>query len=158
MPDSITVRITGADELARALTEKPPIVAREIIRTSLRDAAQPWREEMIQRVRRGWHVFQHAILRGKRGQGTAAAGREREYGVIASHILTRVRVGASGFDGSATVYPSKRAFWALFLEFGTRKMRSFPFMRPSFEARKEEVLDRFIEDVRAKLQKDLGLH
>src|ERR1700730_1925663 len=115
MPDSITVRITGADELARALTEKPPIVAREIIRTSLRDAAQPWREEMIQRVRRGWHVFQHAILRGKRGQGKAPAGREREYGVIASHILTRVQVGASGFDGSAYVHPSKRAFWALFL-------------------------------------------
>lgn len=156
MPDSITVRITGADELARALTEKPPIVAREIIRTSLRDAARPWREEMIQRVRRGWHVFQHAILKGKRGQGTAPAGREREYGVIASHIFTRVQVGASGFDGSASVYPSKRAFWASFLEFGTRKMRAFPFMRPSFEARKQEVLDRFVEDVREKLQKDLG--
>jgi HK97 gp10 family phage protein len=158
MSDGIQFKITGADELARALEERPPIVARKIIRTSVRKAVQPWREEMIARVRRGWHVFSRTGLKGLRGpRGRSFAGRSREFGVIASRIVVRAKVGASGFEGSAAVFPSRGAFWARFLEFGTRKMRAFPFIRPAFEARKEEVLAAFIEDVREQLTKDLGL-
>jgi HK97 gp10 family phage protein len=158
MSDGIQFKLTGVAELARALEEKPPIVARRIISTSVRKAVQPWREEMIARVRRGWHLFSRTGIKGLRGpRGKTFAGREREFGVIAGSIVVRAHVGASGFEGSAAVFPSRRAFWARFLEFGTRKMRAFPFIRPAFETRKEEVLAAYIADVREQLAKDLGL-
>jgi HK97 gp10 family phage protein len=154
--DNITVKITGADELARKLESEPPVVARQIVRTSLRKAMAPMRTEIIGRVRRGWHVFQHARLRGKKGQGSVSAGREREFGVIANNILMRSQTNGD-FQGSVAVYPSKRAYWAKFLEFGTRKMQAFTFMRPAFETKKQEVLDDFIEDVREQLRDTLDL-
>jgi len=157
MSDGVQFKITGGDELAKLLESRPPILASRIIRTSLRGAVQPWKQEMIARVRRGWHVFSHAILKGRKGQGKLAGGREREYGVIADHIVVKTTVDAGGFSGSAAVYPTKKAFWAKFLEFGTVKMRAFPFIRPAFESRKQEVLDRFVEDVKEQLRGDLDL-
>lgn len=155
----IKVTITGADELAHKLESEPPIVARHILQTSLRKAVRPLREEMISRVRRGWHIFSSSLgakgLHARKGHGQG--GREREFGVISENILIRAKVGPGDYQGSAAVFPSKRAFWAKFLEFGTRKMGALPFMRPAFEVRKQEVLDDFIEDVREQLRDSLGL-
>jgi HK97 gp10 family phage protein len=160
MGDGISFKISGGAELARLLEEKPPAVARQIIRRSLRVAVSPWREEMIARVRKGWHVFGAALeakgLRAPRG-GRGERGRQREFGVIAANIRISTKIGASGFEGSAAVMPSKRAFWARFLEFGTKHARAFPFIRPAFETRKQEVLDKFMEDVREQLRDELRL-
>ena len=159
MPDGVTFKITGAAELAHELESKPPIVAREIIRSSLRGAVKPWRDEMVSRVRRGWHVFSSTHVRGLRGghRGQSYAGRSREFGVIAKNILIRSKIDSSGFSGTAAVTPSGRAYWSKFLEFGTRKMQRFPFMVPAFESRKGDVLNAYIADVRDRLHSDMGL-
>lgn len=160
MAEIFSFKISGGAELARALEEKPPIVARKIIRRSLRVAVRPWREEMIARVRKGWHVFGSALeakgLRAPRG-GRGERGRQREFGVISRNIQIKTTIGRSGFDGTAAVMPSKRGFWARYLEFGTKHQRAFPFIRPAFESRKQEVLEAFIEDAREQLREDLGL-
>lgn len=154
MAEIITFRISGGAELAKALESKPPIVAREIIRSSLRESVEPWREEMAARVRRGWHVFARTKIKGQRG---SFAGREREFGVIARNIIIRSQIEASGFSGSAQVYPGKRGFWSRFLEFGSRKMRPYPFIAPAFESRKNDVLAAYIGALRERLQKEMGL-
>jgi len=160
MADGIVFKITGASELAKALQAKPPIVARQIMRTAIGKAVQPWREEMAARVRRGWHVFSRtkAVKGLHPKKGSSFAGRSREFGVIARNIIIRTQIGASGFEGSAAVFPRRSAFWSLFLEFGARKgkMRAFPFMVPAFESRKQEVLALFIADVREQLHKEMG--
>ena len=164
MVDNVTFKITGGEELARALEQKPPIVARQIIRGSLRVAVAPWREEMIARVRRGWHVFSSAIaaagLRAPR-EGRGGAGRQREFGVIARNIQIQTKIGSSGYEGQAAVLPSKKAFWARFLEFGFKHVGGkriwFPFIRPAFESGKGEVLDKFTADVREQLRSELGM-
>ena len=153
MPDGVTFKLTGADELARILESKPPILARQIIRGSLRGSVEPWRQEMIARVKRGWHVFERTKVKGVR---KSFAGRSREFGVIARNVLVRSQIGAGGFEGSAAVYPSKRAYWSKFLEFGTRKMKRYPFVEPAFEARKNDVLGLFMADVRDQLHKELN--
>jgi len=158
MSDGVTFKLTGGRELARILEDKPPRVAREIIRDDLRKAASVWREEMRARVRRGWHIFATTRVKGvrfKKGR-MSFEGRSRDFGVIARAIALRTEIGAGGYSGAAYVYPSKRTFWAHFLEFGTAKMRAFPFIRVTFEVRKGQVLDVFIEGVRAKLTKELG--
>ena len=159
MPDSVTFKINGAAELARDLESKPPIVAREIIRSSLRGAVKPWRDEMVARVRRGWHVFSATHVRGLRGghRGQSYAGRSREFGVIAKNILIRSKIDGSGFSGTAAVTPSNRAFWSKFLEFDTKHQRAFPFIVPAFESGKGDVLNAYIAGVRERLSADMGL-
>ncbi|CAK7037714.1 HK97-gp10 family putative phage morphogenesis protein [Tissierella sp.] len=58
-------------------------------------------------------------------------------------------------DGAAfvEVYPSKDAFYAAFLEFGTTKMKADPFMSRGYENSKEDVEDLIVEEIR----KGLGL-
>ena len=157
MSNEVTFRIAGAQELAKALQDKPPIVARQIIRTSLLQAVRPWREEMAARVQRGWHIFSRTKVRGIKGIRGTYGGRSREFGVIARNIRARAQIGAIGFEGSAAVYPTNRGFWGKFLEFGTRKMRRFPFVVPAFESGKNQVLALFIDDVREQLKKEMGM-
>lgn len=157
MSDLFTFKISGAAELAKDLQNKPPIVAKEILRTSLGHAVSPWREQMKSRVQRGWHIFSSTKVRTRSIRGTYG-GRSREYGVIARNIRVRTEISASGFEGSAAVFPSRRAFWAKFLEFKTRKMkRKFAFVVPAFDAGKNEVLALFIGDTRELLHKEMNL-
>jgi HK97 gp10 family phage protein len=146
--------ITGTEDVARKLRSLPPIVARQIIRNSLKTAVEPWKEQMIARVQRGWHVFRRTKVKGVR---KSFAGRSREFGVIARNIRVRMDIGAGGFEGTAYVYPAKGEFWSKFLEFGTKRMRRFPFVEASFEAGKNEVLAKYIADVRTQLHKEMAL-
>lgn len=58
-------------------------------------------------------------------------------------------------DGAAfvEVYPSKDAFYAAFLEFGTTKMKANPFMSRGYENSKEDVEELIVEEIK----KGLGL-
>lgn len=58
-------------------------------------------------------------------------------------------------DGAAfvEVYPSKNAFYAAFLEFGTTKMKADPFMSRGYENSKEDVEELIVEEIK----KGLGL-
>lgn len=58
-------------------------------------------------------------------------------------------------DGVAfvEVYPSKDAFYATFLEFGTTKMKADPFMSRGYEISKEDVEELIVEE----MKKGLGL-
>ena len=101
-------------------------------------------------MRKGWHVFSSGLeaigLKRQRG-ATRYGGRQREYGVIAQNIRISTSVDSSGYGGTAAVSPSKRAFWAKFLEFRTKHAPAYPFIRPAFESRKEDVLEEFLDDV-----------
>ena len=141
----VEVKVSGGAELFEALEKAPREVAKAIIRAGLRSAAGIWRGEMKTRVARGWHVFKSSLL-----------GRSREWGFLAGHIGMKVRVTGDELEGSCQVGPVKKGFWALFLEFGTAHMPAQPFIRPSFETRRQEVLDRFTTVCKEKLEK-LGL-
>jgi HK97 gp10 family phage protein len=43
--------------------------------------------------------------------------------------------------------------YAVFLEYGTSKMPSHPFMRPAFEVSKQKAVDAFTESIAAELEK-----
>ena len=52
------------------------------------------------------------------------------------------------------------AFYFLFLEFGTEKMRARPFLRPAFEQRKEDALNVIVNEMQAGLaraERKLGI-
>jgi hypothetical protein len=156
MPE-IEFKISGLAELDRALRELPPRAAKRIIRKEMVAAVEPWAEDMRGRVRRGPH---------HKGRGA------KEYGLLAANIKVRTRI-KSDLSGAADAGPAAKAgnydlFWAVILEFGRKGGTSprgrhypaapaYPFVRPAFEARKQDVLDRFIAGMRAALN-DSGLH
>jgi HK97 gp10 family phage protein len=158
MADIVKVKISGLSELQDKLEHLPIKASRQIMRRSLRVAAQIWIDEMKARVRQGLHHFE---------------GGHTVFAVIFKTITMRLRVN-SDLQGSATVGVPKKVFWASFVEFGTGmrsrghkshhremanvggastgKMPAFPFARPAFEAKKQEVLDKFTNEIREELR------
>jgi HK97 gp10 family phage protein len=136
----IEINITGLDKIEAALENMPIRASRQIMRTGLKFATFIWQREMESRVRQGWH---HA--KGKNAQ--------RQFGFIANHVETKVTV-KSDLEGTAGVGPAKSAFWAKFLEFGTSKAPAYPFIRAAFESRKQDVLDEFIIETKAALERE----
>lgn len=69
-----------------------------------------------------------------RKSGRRSGGINRNPGVLRQSISMRVRV-SRGKEARAQIGPSKDAFYALFVEFGTIHAQANPFMRSSFDAR-----------------------
>lgn len=141
MPDSVNeiVKLTGFDDLERKLEELPARAAREALRNGLKAGGEIWREEMAGRVRQGWH----------HGRGKNAP---RVFGYLSQHIIARTQMEGD-LAGKVDVGPERGGFWARFLEFGTRKMAAFPFIRVSFESRKNDVLQKFKDETRAAIER-----
>jgi HK97 gp10 family phage protein len=156
MAKAVEVKISGLAEIQDKLEHLPIKASRKIMRRSLREAAQIWLDEMKARVRRGPHHFK---------------GGSDLFGVIAKTLSMRVS-SRSDVSGSAVVGVPKKVFWASFVEFGTKvrfrgkksggkrsgattgQMPAFPFMRPAFEAKRQEVLDKFVADMKQSLEEE----
>ena len=140
MPNVVEFKITGMAEIEDALERAPLRVSRRVLRTGLLAAAFVWAREMEARARQGWH----------HGKGKHT---EHQFGVLARSIVTRASV-KSDLEGSVRVGPAKGTFWSVFLEFGTSKMRAFPFIRTAFETRKQDVLSEFEIETKAALERE----
>jgi HK97 gp10 family phage protein len=150
MPDGVSVTVKGAAELEDRLARLPIIAAKAIVKIALVAAGKIFLDEMKSRVRRGFHVFKSG--KGKY-KGQRIKGRSREYGVLSRAIGTQVVVASDGLGGMVKVGPRKKAFWALFLEFGAAGRAAYPFIRPAFETKKQAVLDQFLDTCREELNK-----
>jgi HK97 gp10 family phage protein len=150
MPDGVSVTVKGAAELEDALARLPLIAAKAIVKVALVAAGKIFLDEMKARVRRGFHVFKSGQGKYK---GQRLKGRTREYGVLSRAMGETVVVASDGLGGIVKVGPRKKAFWALFLEFGTARSPAFPFIRPAFETKKQAVLEKFIDTCREELNK-----
>jgi HK97 gp10 family phage protein len=137
----VTLRMEGLADLQEKLTQLPPRAAKRALRVGLLAAAEIWRREMETRVIHGWHHF-----RGKAGSAQAPV-----FGYLSQNISVQARI-TNDLAGEIFVGPMKKGFWARFLEFGTRKMAARPFIVPSFEARKNDVLEEFAIETRAALE------
>lgn len=165
MAKLIEVKVSGLSELEDRLERAPLRVAKNIMRSALKSAAEIWATSMAARVIRGPHQEAHGAT---------------EFGAIAKDIHIRVSV-KSDLEGTAAVGPGPNSYWARFVEFGTRlrhrgkitgyarsqgkrlknrgggstgTMPPFPFMRPAFEEEKGAVLEKFSDGVRQALDEE----
>ena len=152
MPD-VTIKIEGLDQLQRTLETLPRNVARKVLRTSLREAADELRERI-------------------------SSSAPRESGFLASHFDVRLRVKSNELAASAYVGPESKVYYpdvgdrrvgtrtgkhpqkggvlpvvsvARFVEYGTSKMPARPFMRPAFESVKDTMLNMIIQGIKDAL-------
>lgn len=143
------VRITGAREMEAVLRQLPDTIAKQVLTKALREAAEPVLEEARALAPVGQEAKGRVRLRTtKRGKVSIA-----NYGKL-KLSLRIANVPASRTPHSATVAVTVgKAFWGLFVEFGTRFMSARPFLRPAFESKKIEALNRLGESLGEQIEK-----
>lgn len=123
----VTVKISGLKQLEQKLRNEPKNVAKRLLRRASKDAADIW-------------------------VNAIEALAPEKTGFLKTHIVMSSKA-TGGLEGGIQVQvgADKKAYWALFQEFGTRKQRAKPFMRPAFESTKDEVLAVFVADLQHEL-------
>jgi HK97 gp10 family phage protein len=145
----VSVKVEGLAELEERVRTVPVKIAKAVVRRGLEASGEVIRFAMFTRAKRAT-------------------------GFLAAHIATKTKVSSSEFAGTVSIgvlqvnYPFNERSAALpstarkstrarkrrtvyastvarYLEFGTRKMPAFPFMRTAFESSKDDALTRFAD-------------
>lgn len=143
------VHIRGASEMEAVLRQLPDYIAKAVLTKALRQAAEPILDEARNLAPVGQESKGRVRLRRtKRGKVTIS-----NYGKL-KLSLRIATVPASQTPHSATVVVSVgKAFWGLFVEFGTRFMSAKPFLRPAFESKKMDALNRLGKSLGEEIEK-----
>lgn len=144
-----TIRITGAREMEAVLRQLPAAIAKQALTRALRRAAEPILDEARALAPVGQESKGRVRLRTtKRGKVSVS-----NYGKL-KPSLRIANVPARQTPHSATVVVTVgKAFWGLFVEFGTRFMSAQPFLRPAFEAKKTDALNRLGKALGEEIEK-----
>jgi HK97 gp10 family phage protein len=131
MADGVTVKIAGLEQLSQRMQDFPD----KLVRKGVKDA-----------LRAGGEVLREAISAGAPRSMDETHGHEP--GFLADHIAMNVSTSVKNDRGSVKVGPVKKAFYAMFAEFGTRHQPALPFIRPAFEGNGQNALDAFVNKLR----------
>ena len=124
----VKVKVEGLEGVEQALLELLPRKARAAMRSSL-DAAGTFMAVQI------------------------ALKAPSRTGFLARHIVKEIKLSTREDEGSVNVGPSKEAYYAQFVEFGSIHNRpKQPFIQPAFEANKETMVDFFAAKMREALE------
>lgn len=134
------VRVEGLRELSDRLEKLDKKVAGQVVRKAAITGARLIRDEAKNRVPVDTGVLKQNIVIKRfrtRGKGNVRYG----IGLVSSKAVysntktnrKKGRVGKS--------YYQDKAFYGHMVEFGTRKMKARPFLRPAFESQKEKAVD-----------------
>lgn len=138
MADRIMMKVEGLAELERKMHQLGQKLGRRALRASTNAGIQVIKKEArsLAPVRTG-RLSKKAIY-VKRSRRQSSATRE-------TYILG-VRLGRKEQQ------KGRDAFYWFYLEFGTIKMAARPFLRPAFEKKKYEAIEKFKEKMRERLR------
>jgi len=127
------IEIKGAKELEKVLRMLPRKMGEDVLVRSTRVGANIIKKE----------VKEQAPITGK--------PTHLKYGRLRDNIKT-TKIRNRGGAGTIRIHTG-RAFWGLFLEFGTSKMTAKPFFRPAFDSTYPKALDRIGKRLGINLEK-----
>ena len=162
MADGVTVKVEGLKELAERLRSFGPKLARNGLRAAVSAAAQVIRKEAQDRVPVDTGLLRSEIYRKQIREQSSDTKQTYYVGVRkykkkyanTKHNIRKGRITQSG--KSLKTYETQDAFYWRFLEFGTPKMAARPFMRPAFESKKNEAVERMKEKLAERIKKIAG--
>lgn len=130
--------ISGLKELQAAIKELPANIAKNVLRGAVNAGATVIREEAKARAPKS----EGPAIKGQPMPGTLKrALYQKQIREKSSAVLQTFFVGVrQGRSAKKTKKGNLDAWYARFVEFGTRKMAARPFMRPAFEAKKEAAV------------------
>ena len=144
--NSVSVEIRGLKELETALLELGNAAAGKALFASLMAAGMP-----IQKTAQSLAPISaepHYRYTKGRGKKLVPSGTLRKN-------IARKRLRSDRGETGAEIAISWRgnAFYGRFIEFGTSKMAAKPFLRPAFDAKKDEALTIFKDKLSANIEK-----
>ena len=159
------VRVEGLDGVLERLRALPAAVGAKgggPARAALAKGARVFRDQAIANAPRDTGLLQESIV-ARRDSKPHLIGASEAYFVGVKRKSKRYantkRNRGKGRAGK-TYFVEGTAFYFLFLEFGTEKMRARPFLRPAFEQRKEDALNVIVNEMQAGLaraERKLGI-
>lgn len=146
MANSVTVKISGIEELEKNLYDLPSKFAKRAVRSALKAGAGIWKEglESSAPVRTGFLKEQADIsikLSAKEESGTALVG------------FTKKQNPSRQEKEKSVPSAGNEAFW---YEMGTVNQPARPFIRPLFESSKGAVLDVFVAKLKEAFAEVFG--
>ncbi|WP_449413214.1 HK97-gp10 family putative phage morphogenesis protein [Pandoraea soli] len=128
----IEFKMDGLKDLEQDLLRLPDKIGGRVLQSALTSAALPIVKEAQTRV-----PIAHAAYK-LYGGGKADPGWLRQ-----RIIRKKVRQSTNSAEVIVAIKDQRQAYFWRFIEFGTSKLTAHPFMRPAFEAKASEALDRF---------------
>jgi HK97 gp10 family phage protein len=125
------VTIKNGNELWNALTAVSEKFAKKALRAALYAGSEVIRLEI-----------------GKRAP--------KDTGRLEAHIAAKTTISAKQEAGKTQIGPGRSAWYAGFLEFGTRKMAARPFIRPAFDSVKQAALNAFVNKMREIFNEEMS--
>lgn len=146
MVGSLQYEISGGKELRDVLKKLPEGMGEKIIASALRGGAK-----IIQAEAKSAAPVSQVGFSSKSRQDKRTSTKNTKQGQVTQllHLRDQIKITTAKTLGSETrlkVYTGK-AFWALFLEFGTSKMAAKPWLRPAFERTKGVALQQIGKDL-----------
>lgn len=132
MADEVQVQLTGFRELAEALKQFGPRVAKNSLRRAVSAAAA----EIRNQARANAPVDTGEMKRDIQMKRE----KDQRSGPLAATFSVFVRSGKKSRLSGRSRDVQKDSFYWKFVEFGTSKMPAQPFLRPAFETKKEEAV------------------
>lgn len=130
----IGAKIEGLKELDRALKQLPLAVQKRVLRATLQKAGQP-------------------IVEDAQGRAPRLTGELAERITIKATLSRRQRRRMRKEKGAVVMFVGSTDPKAHLLEFGTEKMAARPFLRPSWDAGKAQVLATIRTELWTAIQK-----
>lgn len=156
-----TVRVDGLRELQEKLTalgnEFGTKAAFNPVRNALNKAARVIRDSAKQKVRRKTGTLAENII-------VTSRGKPDPQGYLSTKVTVRAKAKAYK-SSSANVRKGKiglhyqhygALYYARFLEFGTAKMKAYPFLRPAFEENKGALPEMIKTELAAAIERSVA--
>lgn len=142
--------VDGLRELQVALKQLPQNIGRNVLRGAVSAGATVVRNEAKQRAR----VYTGKVSAGHPPPGTLKRSiyqkQKRELSsAVQQTFIVGIRKGKKYRNQGKKGNMSMDAFYASMVEFGTSKMAARPYLRPAFEAKKEQA----VSAIKAYLEK-----
>jgi HK97 gp10 family phage protein len=154
------IKIDGLKELEAALKELPKATAKNVLKRVLLKRAQPIVDAARQKAPVRTGKLRDSIVAQARG---GSAGKEA-FAAAMRGGASRTEAGqaareanrAAGGTVEILIGPTKDAFYAHMIEFGTEHSGPEPFMRPAWDGNKGQVLVGLKDDMWTEVEKTVA--
>lgn len=152
------VRLTGVEDLKRALRELPWQMRRKVLRGALRSAAKVIQGEAKAKAPvlvQSTPYRTRGLVRRSISVTNSKLARKRGYvGVFVTVRRGRAALSRGAYSTlSGKLVRPNDPFYFKFLELGTKNMKARPFLGPAFRARATQAVQAFERGVRPEIDK-----
>jgi len=145
----ISIELTNKAEITNLLNQLPKTYQSKTILKFMRYATAPLVDEIkrLAPVSKKPHVSKYGIINpGTMRDSVGFIVMKR-----AKKVTAVVGIRVKGAFGGV-----KNGFYAQWVEFGTKRMKARPFFRPAYDAKKDEVQERFEKDAVKTFEKEIA--